>query len=314
MQPVPIGVRGELYVGGAGVGRGYLNRAELTAERFIPDPFSQEAGERLYRSGDVVRWLPQGELEYVGRSDEQVKIRGFRIELGEIEAVLREHDRVQACVVMARADGRATEGGADSGEEKRLVAYVERREGAEAVSSSELRSYLEERLPEYMMPAAFVMMEELPLTEHGKVDRRALPAPDEQRPELESFYVAPRTETERAVAAIWQEVLGVERVGIEDNFFELGGHSILVTQLISRMRDRLEVELQLREMFEGPTVAELAALVVQRRAEQADGEQVEQLLQELEQLSAEEVQQMLSAEAGSMHSAEPLVEERGTDE
>jgi amino acid adenylation domain-containing protein len=316
MEPVPIGVKGELYVGGSGLSRGYLNRPELTAERFIPDPFSREAGGRLYRSGDVVRWLRQGELEYVGRADEQVKIRGFRIELGEIETVLREHEQVQACVVMARADRDATDGGAANGgaEEKRLVAYIERREGAEALSSSALRSYLQERLPEYMIPAAFVMVEEMALTEHGKVDRRALPAPDEQRPELESFYVAPRTETERAVAAIWQEVLGVERVGIDDNFFELGGHSILVTQLISRMRDRLEVELQLREMFEGPTVAELAALVVQRRAEQADGEQVEKLLKELEQLSAEEVQQMLSAEAEPMHSSEPLMEERGTDE
>jgi acyl-coenzyme A synthetase/AMP-(fatty) acid ligase/acyl carrier protein len=248
MNPVPMGVSGELYIGGDGVARGYLNRPELTAERFIADPFSAESGSRLYKTGDLARYLSDGNLEFLGRIDDQVKIRGFRIELGEIEAVLGQHAGVRDAVVLVREDEPG---------DKRLVAYVVAAADAAAPVFSELRSFLSEKLPEYMVPSAYVVVDEIPLTPNGKVDRRALPAPDEARPELEGVYVAPRGELEEAVAGIWAEVLKVERVGIHDNFFELGGHSLLVTQVVSRLRKSLQVELPLRSLFETPTVAEL---------------------------------------------------------
>ncbi|HEX8773698.1 MAG TPA: amino acid adenylation domain-containing protein, partial [Pyrinomonadaceae bacterium] len=255
LQPVPIGVKGELYVGGAGVGRGYLNRPELTAERFIPDPFSTETGARLYRTGDVVRWLATGDLEYIGRSDEQVKIRGFRIELGEIEAVLGEHPQVRECVLVIKADAAAVD---KSSAEKRLIAYVVPL-AAEVFDARDLRNFLKRRLPEYMIPAAFMLLDELPRTENGKVDRRALPAPAQL--EGESEYAAPRTSMEQRLTSLWQEVLRLERVGIHDSFFVLGGHSILAAQLVSRMRDVLQIELPLHQLFETPTIAELSSVI-----------------------------------------------------
>ena len=255
LQPVPIGVAGEMYVAGAGLAQGYLNRPELTAERFVPDPFGRP-GTRLYRTGDVALWRSDHTLEYLGRADQQVKIRGFRIELGEIETVLVGQQGVRAAVVLAREDRPG---------EKRLVAYIVPRESGRAPSGRELRNYLSNKLPEYMVPSAFVLTERLPLTTSGKLDRRALLALKEVHGELEAEYVAPRTATEELVAGIWAEVFGRERMGVEDNFFELGGHSLLATQVISRLRQALGVEIQVRKLFTHPTIAALARAVDQMR-------------------------------------------------
>ncbi|MEO5726492.1 MAG: amino acid adenylation domain-containing protein, partial [Byssovorax sp.] len=250
-SPVPVGVVGELYLGGAGVARGYLHRPELTAERFLADAFSAEPGARMYRTGDLVRWRADGELELVGRSDHQVKIRGFRIELGEIEAGLSRFAGVQTCVVTAQEDGL---GG------KRLVAYVVAREGA-SLSVMDLREHLATTLPAYMVPSSFVVLAALPLSPNGKIDRKALPAPEGARPALEDAYVAPRTSLEEMLAGIVGGVLGLDRVGAHDDFFALGGHSLLATQVISRVRAAFGVELPLRALFDAPTVAGLGARV-----------------------------------------------------
>ncbi|HEX2095690.1 MAG TPA: amino acid adenylation domain-containing protein, partial [Longimicrobiaceae bacterium] len=255
-EPVPAGVPGELHIGGAGVARGYLGRPELTAERFVPDPFSGEQGARLYRTGDRARWRADGTLEFLGRTDEQVKIRGFRIEPGEVEAVLRDHPAVRDAVVVAREDAPG---------DRRLVGYVI--PAGEVPPVAELRALLRERLPEHMVPAALSVLDAFPLTPAGKIDRRALPAPDGARSGAE--YVAPRTPVEEILAGIWAEVLGAERVGVHDNFFELGGHSLLATRVQSRVRTALGVEMPLRALFEAPTVAGLAALLESvRRGEQ----------------------------------------------
>ena len=275
---VPIGVRGELYVGGAGVGRGYLKRAEITAEKFVPDPFSEVGGERLYRTGDVVRWGSDGELEFIGRVDEQVKVRGFRIELGEIEVALKEHKRIADCVVVAQED--------ETG--KRLVAYVV----SEELSNSELRQYLKERLPEYMVPAVFVSLEHLPLTVNGKVDRKALPAAELSA--VREEYVGPRNAVEEELCRIWTEVLKVERVGIEDNFFELGGHSLLATIVVASIEEILQVEVKLRTLFENPTVAELAETLLENPDERELIERAAELAAQLNQLSNEEIETLLA--------------------
>ena len=250
-EPAPVGVAGELCLGGDGLARGYLDRPALTAEKFVPDPFSAEPGARLYRTGDRVRWLTGGALEFVGRTDQQVKVRGFRIEPGEVEAALLGHPDVHACVVVVRQDG----------EEKRLVGYVVPEEGA-APSVRELRDHLRARLPEYMVPAAFVLLDALPLNANGKVDRRALPAPEFT---ADAEFAQPRTPTEELLAAIFAEVLGAERVGLHDGFFELGGHSLLATRVISRIRQSFQVELPLRALFEHATVGALAEQVEQAR-------------------------------------------------
>ncbi|MBZ5508005.1 MAG: amino acid adenylation domain-containing protein [Acidobacteriia bacterium] len=259
MEPVPIGVAGELYIGGAGLARGYLNRPELTAERFVPDPFVQQKmadGERLYRTGDFVRWLPDGNLEFMGRLDDQVKIRGQRIELGEIEAVLLQHPAVAQAAVIAWGAQQA---------ERRLVGYVARNENGLECGSRALREYLRSRLPEYMVPKVIMEMECLPLTPNGKLDRRALAriVPKEQRDD--KAYVAPRTPEEEVLAKIWAELLQVEQVGIDDNFFELGGHSLLAMQQISRVRKVFAVELAVRELFETRTLAGLAGRIEEKR-------------------------------------------------
>ncbi|HST60355.1 MAG TPA: amino acid adenylation domain-containing protein [Longimicrobium sp.] len=247
-RPAPVGVAGELYVGGVGVARGYLGRPGLTAGRFVPDPFGRQPGGRVYRTGDRVRWRADGVLAFLGRTDAQVKVRGFRIEPGEIEAALRR-SAVADCVVVAREDVPG---------DRRLVAYV-----VGGVEAGVLREHLRRELPDYMVPGAFVALDRLPLTPNGKVDRKALPAPDFAT--AEERYVAPRTPMEEVLAGIWAEVLRLERVGVEESFFELGGHSLLATRVVSRVRELFGVELPLRALFEGPTVAELAGRVGEMR-------------------------------------------------
>ncbi|HEX3186870.1 MAG TPA: amino acid adenylation domain-containing protein, partial [Pyrinomonadaceae bacterium] len=241
LMPVPLGVAGELYVGGDGVGRGYLGAGAVTADTFVPDPFAADGGGRLYRTGDICRYLPTGDIEFLGRVDQQVKVRGFRIELGEIEAVLATHECVRECVVEARGD--AAHG------EKRLVAYITTNPDASSigpVTTQQLWEYVRERLPEYMAPSSIVLLDQLPLTPNGKIDRKALPAPDYAKDLLENAYVAPSTDTERVLAEIWSRVLGVEKIGVTDNFFMIGGHSLLATQVVSRVRQSFEIEMPLR--------------------------------------------------------------------
>ncbi|HEX8185042.1 MAG TPA: non-ribosomal peptide synthetase, partial [Blastocatellia bacterium] len=287
MQPAPMGVPGELYVGGAGLARSYLDRPALTAERFVPDPFSNNPGSRLYRSGDLARHLPEGDIQYSGRIDHQVKIRGFRIELGEIEAMLAQHDAVREAVVIDREDRPG---------DKRLVAYVVPGD-RQVPTIGELRDFLGEKLPEYMLPSAFVVLESLPLTRNLKLDRCALPAPEQARPELAGYFVAPRTPLEETLAEIWCEVLGIDKVGVYDNFFDLGGHSLLMTQLASRIRDTFQLELPLRILFDAPTIIEMTtAIATQRIEEEEDTGEIEAMLKELKQLSPEEVKQLLEAQ------------------
>jgi hypothetical protein len=285
LSPVPIGVPGELCVGGAGVGRGYLKRPELTAERFIPNPFDPGGGKTLYRSGDLVRYLPNRDLEYVGRIDAQVKIRGFRIELGEIETTLSQHPAVRNLSVILREDEPT---------EKRLVAYVVSTQPPPTVS--ELNGFLRQKLPEYMVPASFVFLNALPLTPNGKVDRRNLPAPEHCRPEQESPFIEPRTPVEKLLANIWAELLKVERVGIHDNFFELGGHSLLITQVASRIHQAFQVNLPLRALFDAPTIAHLSVAVATAQLAEEDAARSAQMLEELKQLSPDEVKALLEAE------------------
>ncbi|MEQ8464529.1 non-ribosomal peptide synthase/polyketide synthase [Coleofasciculus sp. E1-EBD-02] len=258
LQPVPIGVPGELHIGGAGLARGYLNRPELTDEKFIANPFSTAPDSRLYKTGDRVCYLPDGNIKYLGRIDNQVKVRGFRIELGEIEAVLGQHDAVQAFCVIVREDSPG---------DKRLVAYIVTPSQV-TPNISELRQFLKAKLPDYMVPSAFVVLESLPLTPNGKLDRRALPVPDLSG--QSATYVAPRTPTEEMLALLWSQVLTVEKVGINDNFFELGGHSLLATQLVSRIRNTFKIELPLRQLFATATVVELAQAIEQLQQQNLD--------------------------------------------
>lgn len=292
LQPLPVTVPGQLYIGGAGLSRGYLNSPELTADRFIPNPFSPGGSERLYRTGDVARHRPDGNLEFIGRVDEQVKLRGFRVEPGEVEAALVTHSQVEQAIVLLREDAR----------QKRLVAYVVAANQQKELNAGSLRSYLKTKLPDYMVPSVFVVLPVFPLNRNGKVDRRALPPPDQSSPELEADYVAPRTEVEAKLAEIWAESLGVNRVGIHDNFFELGGHSLLATQLNARIVKAFGVELTLRSLFESPTVAGFAALIAQeenqskkevRRIRASRKDDAEELLRNIDQLSDTEVEKLL---------------------
>ncbi|MDZ8136614.1 MAG: amino acid adenylation domain-containing protein [Nostoc sp. DedQUE04] len=256
-QPVPIGVLGELYIGGAGLARGYLNRPELTAVKFIPHLFSHEPGARLYKTGDLARYRSDGNLEFLGRIDHQVKVRGYRIELGEIEGLLGQHPKIQEAVVLMREYIPKNQS---------LVAYFVTNTDTEITpTTSELRNFLKEQLPEYMLPSVFVQLKALPLTTNGKVDRRALPVPDGDRPELEAVFVAPRSEMERAIAAVWQEVLNLEKVGVNDSFFDLGGHSLLMVQVNSRLQEVLQRNLSVVTMFQNPTINSLAQYLSQNQ-------------------------------------------------
>jgi amino acid adenylation domain-containing protein len=259
MRPAPLGVPGEIYAGGEGLARAYLNRPDLTATRFVPNPYSTAPGARLYRTGDRGRYLPDGQLEFLGRVDQQVKLRGFRIELGEIEAVLCRHDAVRDAIVIAREESNG---------EKRLIAYF-----VGDAETSELRSYLNERLPDYMVPAVWMKLDALPLTANGKVDRKALPVPDSQRPDLASAYIAPRSAIERDIAAVWQEVLAIENVGVNDNFFDLGGHSLQAVRVHGKLRAKFEKNVLLFELFQFPTIAAMAKYISNDYAEESPAEQ-----------------------------------------
>ncbi|HKG15028.1 MAG TPA: non-ribosomal peptide synthetase, partial [Pyrinomonadaceae bacterium] len=285
LRPVPVGVAGELCLGGDGLARGYHARPGLTAELFVPHPYGLEGGARLYRTGDLARYTPDGSIEFLGRADDQVKIRGYRVELGEIEAVLSAHAALKGAVVVAGEDSRG---------EKRLAAYVVAAAGREQSEvAGELRGYLRGRLPDYMIPSAFVVLESLPLTPNGKVDRRALPAPDAAGARAGAEFVAPRSPLEEALADIWRGVLGVERVGVHDNFFELGGHSLMATRVLSNVRRIFRIEPPLKVIFESATVAELALAVVAFEAEPGQLEKIARVLQKLKGISAEEARREL---------------------
>ncbi|MBW4583715.1 non-ribosomal peptide synthetase [Aetokthonos hydrillicola Thurmond2011] len=247
LQPVPVGVAGELCIAGVGLARGYLNRPDLSAEKFMPNPFSKEPGERIYRTGDLARWLPDGNIQFLGRIDQQVKLRGFRIELGEIEAVISQYPNVREAVVIAQDDGV---------DNKRLVAYVIS-DQTQVIGVSELRSFLKDKLPNYMVPSAFVFLEAMPLTHTGKVNRKALPPPADFDSSSSPTYVAPNSEVEQKIAAIWQQALNLEKVGIHDNFFDLGGHSLLILQVHSQLQEIFGHNLSIAEMFQYPTIYSL---------------------------------------------------------
>jgi acyl-CoA synthetase (AMP-forming)/AMP-acid ligase II len=246
MQPVPVGVEGELYLGGLGLARGYLNKPEQTAERFVPHPFTQEAGARLYRTGDLVRRLENGAIEFIRRVDHQVKIRGHRIELGEIETLLAAHSAVRDCLIIAQEDQPG---------EKYLVAYLVY---AQPCSIEELRAYLKDKLPGYMIPSLFVVLDAFPLTTNGKVDRRALSAMSGLATAAHTDASPPRTATEHLLWEIWKRVLGQDTIGIHDTFFELGGHSLAVTRVVNQIQSACGVDLSLRSFYEAPTISELA--------------------------------------------------------
>ena len=284
LEPAPIGVTGEIYIGGVGLARGYLNRPDLTATRFVPHPFATTPGARLYRTGDLGRYRGDGSIEFLGRIDHQVKVRGFRIELGEIETALGEHPIVREVVVLVREDAI---------EDKRIVAYVVLKQEC-ATPTEELRRVLKEKLPSFMIPSAFVVLDSLPLTPNGKIDRKALPAPDHERPDIEGAFVAPRTPIEEMIAAIWSQILKVEKVGVHDNFFTLGGHSLLATQVVHRVRDTFNVDFPLRRFFETPTVADLATYIARSQVSEADDATLTAALAELSQLSPEELESMLA--------------------
>jgi amino acid adenylation domain-containing protein len=254
MQPVPIGLPGELHIGGDGLARGYLNRPELTAEKFVANPFSDDPQARLYKTGDLARYLPDGNIEFLGRIDDQVKIRGFRVEPGEIEALLGQHPGVRESVVIAREDSAG----------KHLAAYVVPREN-ETPAIGGLRRFLRSKLPESMVPSTFILLDALPRTPHGKVDRHALPPPNQGGPGPGETLVEPRNPVEKALVKIWSQVLGLERVGVHENFFDLGGHSLLATRVVSRVREYYKIELSLRSFFEAPTVAQIAGLIQQAK-------------------------------------------------
>ncbi len=278
MSPVPVGVTGELYIGGAGVARGYLGRPGLTAERFLPDPFAEVAGARLYRTGDMVRYRADGNLVFVGRRDHQVKLRGHRIELGEIEAVLARHPAIAASVVVVREEAAG---------EKQLVAYVV--PDGPGVTASAVREHAQAHLPGYMVPQVVVSLAALPLTANGKVDRRALPAPDRDRAARAADYVAPRDAAEEVLAGIWADVLGLDRVEVTDNFFELGGHSLAATRAAFHAAAVLGIDISVRAIFEQPSIAALKQWLTQN-SDRSRLDRTAAILVKVASLSEEQVQ------------------------
>jgi len=296
--PTPLGVSGELCIGGIGLARGYLNRPDLTADKFIPNSFNKENGSRLYRSGDLARWTAEGNVEFLGRIDHQVKVRGFRIELGEIEAVLTGFEEIRDVAVLAREDQPG---------DQRLVAYYVSA-NAQVLDMAELRTQLKMQLPDYMIPVIFMHLEQMPLTSSGKIDRKALPVPELSREALATEYVAPRNETEEKLSAIVIDLLKIEKAGINDNFFELGGHSLLATQFISQIRDQFEIEIPLRKLFESPTISGMGEAILSPEAQRVDRDMakieriereednLDDLLNELDGLSDAEAQTLLDSD------------------
>jgi acyl carrier protein len=254
-QPVPVGVPGEIYIGGIGLARGYVRQPEQTAQRFVPHPFSSQAGERLYRTGDLGRYRPDGRIDFLGRLDQQVKIRGYRIEPGEIEAVLLQHPHIKACVVIARADKQG---------DRQLVAYIVASEFATFIES-DARVYLQGKLPDYMLPSLIVLVEALPLTPNGKVDRKALLAPELSASTSDVDYLPPTNDVERVIADIWQDILDLETVGIHDNFFDLGGHSLLLAGVRVRLQEALNRDVPVVDLFHYPTISALARYLDQQQ-------------------------------------------------
>jgi acyl carrier protein len=294
-RPVSVGVAGELHIGGDALAHGYLRRPELTAEKFIPSSFTDEAGARLYKTGDLARFLPDGNLQFLGRIDHQVKIRGFRVEPGEVEAALRQYPGVRDAIVLVREDNPG---------DKRLVGYVLVAEGVE-LNAGALRNFMKERLPDYMTPSAFVSLQTWPLTTNGKIDRRVLPAPDQNGYQPNEEFQQPRNEVEETLTGLWADALKLPAVGIHDNFFELGGHSLLAMRLMSRVRQRFQMEIELRVLFESPTVAGMAALIEEGQSHDdagadsglesmlGDASNLEHLLAELGRISEADAQKML---------------------
>lgn len=274
LNPTPIGVVGELHIGGLGVARGYLNRPDLTQARFVANPFSHNPESRLYKTGDLARYLPDGNIEFIGRLDDQVKIRGFRVELGEIEATLEQHPSVQEVAVIARGDQASG---------KKLLAYFVPAP-AHTITPGDLREFLKQKLPDYMIPAAFISLDKIPLSPNGKIDRRALPEPDQSHLAVEQQFIAPQTDIEQRLAEIWREVLQVERVGINDNFFDLGGHSLLIAQLQGQLEQNLNLTLPIVKLFQYPTIASLAQYLSQTQdqlaQETATRQKIEQRVQQ----------------------------------
>ena len=283
-QMVPVGVVGELHIGGDGLARGYSGRPALTAEKFVPNPYSAEPGARLYRTGDLVRYRDDGNIEFLRRMDHQVKVRGFRVELGEIESSLNQYWAIVESVVVA---------GKDANGDTRLIAYIVPEEGVEP-TSSEMWTFLQEKLPSYMLPSVFVTIKELPLTPNGKVDRRALPLPEQIGDEVSANFIAPRTVMEETVAEIWRQTLGLTQVGVESNFFDLGGHSLLATRVMSQIRESCGVELPLRELFESPTIAGLARKLEEAQPKETELGRILSMLENMENISEEEVTALLA--------------------
>jgi len=285
LQLVPVGYPGEICIGGDGVVRGYLNRPDLTAQKFILNPFSEDPESRLYRTGDLALYRSDGRIEFLGRMDDQVKIRGHRIELAEIEAILGQHSRVRECAVVARVDLSG---------DKKVIAYVALRVDA-ARDPRELRNYLATKLPDFMVPSLFVFLDRLPQTPNGKTDRRALAGLDVVPSTDADRFVAPRTPLEEVLAGIWAELLGVDRVGVKDNFFELGGHSLLAAQLMTRLREVFRIELSLGTIFEEPTVSALAAFMIAKEPQPGLMEKTAVILKSIDSMSEGEVLESLHA-------------------
>jgi acyl carrier protein len=288
MEPVPVGVPAELYIGGVALAHGYMNQAGLTAEKFVPDPFTAHPGARLYKTGDLAQFSTNGEIEFLGRKDYQVKIRGARVELEEIERVLLQHPAIRDAVVTVREGGTG---------DRRLAAYVTLQPDQSA-TLMQMRTHLRDRLPDYMLPAWFVVLNSLPLNSSGKIDRNALPAPTNEDLGPEQEYVAPRNPTEEIVAAIFVEVLQTEQVGILDNFFESGGHSLLVIQLVARLRETFQVEVPMKRIFDDPTVAGVSAALLEEEGERLRVERTAELMVKLAAVSDDQADSMLEEAIG----------------